>query len=327
MKVLMYAVRPDEKEAIEKYGKEFGLDITTKSENFSKDTAHFSKGYDAISILGNCIADNEALNILKENNVLAIANRSAGYDKIDLDTAHKLGIQVSNVPSYSPNAISEFAVFSAMMLTRNYKLMLDKTKHYDYSLKGLIGFEIRKSTVGIIGTGRIGYEAAKSFKGIGAKVIGYDIYENDKAKEILTYVDLETLLKESDVISLHAPLTNDNKYLINKESLKLVKPTSVIVNTSRGGLVNSRDILEALKNKELAGYAMDVYENEIGIFHIDRSNNPITDEIFLELTKQPNVLVTPHYAFYTTEAVANMVETALFNLKEFRDTGKVVNSL
>lgn len=327
MKVLMYAVRPDEMDAIQRYTKEFGIEYDIVKENFGVENAHKAKGYDAVSILGNCLATREALKIVADLGVKVVADRSTGYEKIDLEAAKEYGLQVSNVPGYSPNAISEYAITSALMLARNVKIMMQHSAVNNYSLKGLIGFEIRKSVVGIIGTGRIGREAAKGFKGLGARVIAYDIYPCEEAKEYLEYVSLDELLRTSDVISLHMPLFDSNYHMINAETLKKMKRTAVLVNTSRGGLVDSKAMLEALENKQIAGYAMDVYEKELGIMHCDRSQCHIEDEVFNKLHALDNVIVSPHYAFYTDEAVANMVEIALKNISEFEKTGHVLNKL
>lgn len=325
MKVLVYAVRKDELKAIEKYSKEFNLDVTIADVNFGVDTAEMAEGFDAVIILGNCIANRPALEKIASYGIKVLATRSAGYEKIDLEAAKELGIMVSNVPAYSPNAISEYAVTAALMLARNVKKMIKNSLVHNYSLKGLIGFELRKSTVGIIGTGRIGKEAAKTFKGFGAKVIAYDLYPSEEAKEYLEYVDLETLLKESDVVSLHMPLFDSNYHMINSDTLKLMKNTAVLVNTSRGPLVNSADLLAALKAGEIAGYAMDTYEYEVGLLHVDRSNTPIEDHIFLSLSSMDNVIVSPHYAFYTDEAVANMVEISFRNIANYREFKNLLN--
>lgn len=324
MKVLMYAVRPDEMESINKYSKEFGLDITTVNQNFDKTTAHLAKGYEAISILGNCIASKEALEEINEYGIKVIANRSAGYDKIDLETAKKLNILVSNVPSYSPNAISEFAVMSAMLLSRNYKMAFNNVVKQNFSLKGLIGVEIRKSTVGVVGTGKIGYEAIKGFRALGAKVVAYDMYPNKNLD--VEYVSFDKLLEVSDFISLHIPQTKDNYHLFNKETINKMKDNSFLINTSRGGLVNVDDVLQALENGKLSGYAMDVYEKEVGIFHTNKENEQIPDQLS-KLIKNEKVLVTPHYAFYTTEAVSNMVEMALANIHSYMKNKKLLTEI
>lgn len=327
MKIIAYATRPDEMESMDRYAKELNFELKRVSEQFSKDTAHLAKGFDGVAILGNCSADRQGLEALKDLGITVMASRSAGINNIDVEAAKELGIHVSNVPAYSPNAVSEFAITAALCLARNIPMMLKRTAMHNYSLGGLLGFEMRKSTVGIIGTGRIGLEAAKGFKGLGARVIGYDPYPNDKAEGILTYVSLEELFKTSDIISLHVPLLESNYHLINKETLALMKPNAILVNTSRGGLVDADDVVEALLAGRLKGFAMDVYEQEVGLLHADRSLTLINDPTFLMLSAMENVMISPHSGFYTDEAVANMVEISFRNLHAYLQEGELLNEV
>ncbi len=323
-KIIIYAYRPDEFSSTEKFKEKYGFELTRVEELFSPDNAHLSAGHDGVIFMGTCAANAEALKIVADNGIKIISTKSAGYNNIDIKAANECGFTISHVPSYSPNAISEYAVTAALCLARNVPQMIRRGDIHDYSVPGLIGFEIRKSTVGIIGTGRIGRESAKAFKGFGARVIGSDPYPVEEAKAYLEYVPLEQLLKEADVISMHAPMLDENYHMINKDTLKLMKPKAILVNTSRGGLVNAGDVLDALLNEKLGGFAMDVYEHEVGILFSDCKNKIIKDPVFLALSALPNVLISPHYAFYTDEAVSNMIEICFSNLDSYFRTGKVI---
>lgn len=327
MKVLAYCVRPDEMSSFEKFSKKYNHDLTIVKESFSPENANLAEGYDAVSILGNCTANRKAIEIIAKLGVKYIATRSAGYNNIDLEAAKENGIRVSNVPAYSPNAVGEFTVGVTLCLARNFKKAFKRVDSQDFSLAGLIGFELRNKTIGFIGTGRIGQTAIQAFSGFGCKMIGYDLYPNDNARKYLEYKSLDEVLEESDIISLHCPLTDDNFHLINNETIAKMKDGVILVNTSRGQLMDAKALIEGLKSGKIGGVATDVYEHEYGIFHNNHQNNIITDEVLLTLKSFPNVIVTPHYGFYTDEAVSNMVEFSLQNLFDFETTKDCKNKL
>lgn len=322
MKIKAYAVRPDEFKAFEEYGKKFGHEVSIEAKSITPETVELAKGFEGVTFLGNCTVNREVLQKLSEYGIRYIASRSAGVNNIDFKAAKEFGIKVSNVPAYSPNAVSEFAVTLAMCLLRNLPQALKRANVQNFGLSGLIGREIRNQTVGVIGVGKIGKEVAKAYKGFGAKVIGYDAFENEEAKEYLTYHTLEEVFELADVISFHCPLTVENYHLINKETIKKMKEGVIIINTARGGLIDAEALLEGLYSGKIAGAALDVYENEVGILHRDCTNLTIKDMIFNQLRSFQNVIITPHCAFYTDEAVANMVEYSLESLKLFEDNGE-----
>ncbi|VWL84851.1 NAD(P)-dependent oxidoreductase [Oceanivirga miroungae] len=322
MRIKVFAARPDEFEAFSKYEKKYGHELSLESVSLKPETVHLAKGYEGVAFLGNCTVNREVLKKLSEYNIKYIASRSAGVNNIDFSAANEFGIKVSNVSAYSPNSVSEFAVLSALSLLRNLPKSLKRSNINDYSLPGLIGREMRNQTVGIIGTGNIGIMAAKAYKGFGAKVIAYDLYPKENIDDLLTYHSLDYVLKNSDIISLHCPLTEANHYMINKESIKNMKDNVVIINTARGGLINTRDLIDGIYDGKILAAALDVYENEVGILHVDHKNKMIKDSLFNELKSLSNVIVTPHYAFYTDEAVSNMVEYSLDSLKQFEKTKK-----
>ncbi|SFC88653.1 D-isomer specific 2-hydroxyacid dehydrogenase family protein [Clostridium uliginosum] len=327
MKIVAYCVRLDEMSSFEKFSKKYDHDVKIVKESFSPATANLAEGYDAVCILGNCTANREAIEMISKLGVKYLATRSAGFNNIDLEAAKEVGIEVSNVPAYSPNAVGEFAVAVTLCLARNFKQAFKRVELQDFSLGGLIGFELRNKTIGFIGTGRVGQTAIKAFSGFGCKMIGYDLYPNDNVAKYLEYKTLAEVLAEADIISLHCPLTEDNLHLINEETIAKMKDGAILINTSRGQLVDSRALIEGLKSGKIGGAAIDVYENEYGIFHYNHENDIIKDENLLTLKSLPNVIVTSHYAFYTDEAVTNMVEYSLQNLYEFEKTNTCKNKL
>lgn len=327
MKILAYCVRPDEMDGFNEFSEEYGHEVTTISETFSPESAPLAEGYDGISILGNCIANRQALEIISSFGIKYMASRSAGTNNIDLEACKELGIKATNVPAYSPNSVSEFTVGVALSLTRNINIGVGRAERQNFGLNGLIGIEVRNLTVGVIGTGRIGFNVIKAFSGFGCKIIAHDIYENKEVEEYAEYKTLEELYAEADIITLHTPLFDENYHMINDESISKMKDGVIIINAARGALVDAEALIRGVKSGKIRGAALDTYENETGIFHNDHSNSILQDDTLARLLQLPNVLLTPHFAFYTDEAVSNMVETALSNLRDFELTGKAANEI
>ncbi|WP_027695803.1 2-hydroxyacid dehydrogenase [Vibrio litoralis] len=247
-----------------------------------------------------------------------IAMRCAGFDRVDLDAAKELGLQVVRVPAYSPEAIAEHAVGMMMCLNRRFHKAYQRTRDANFSLEGLTGFNFYGKTAGVIGTGKIGLATMRILKGLGMNVLCYDPYPSDAANEIgATYSSLEDIYQQSDVITLHCPLTSENRRLLNAESFSKMKDKVMIINTSRGGLLDSQDAIEALKAGKIGALGLDVYDNEKELFFQDKSNDIITDDIFRRLSACHNVLFTGHQAFLTNEALANIADTTLSNIKLF----------
>ncbi|WP_019673622.1 NAD(P)-dependent oxidoreductase [Psychrobacter lutiphocae] len=317
MKVIAYSVRPDEEKSFKKHSDAMGVEMTIVHDMLTPDNAALVKGHDAVTFLGNDIVNEETLKIIKQQGVTYLSSRAAGTNNIDIDSAKQLGLKVANVARYSPYAIAEFTLTLAFTMLRNLPRALKRIQAQNYSLAGLIGEEMRFQTVGVIGTGRIGLTTAQIFSGVCKRVIAHDIYENPEAKDFLEYVEFDELLKEADIIALHCPYTKENHHLINAEKLALMKQDALLVNTARGELVDTSALIDVLKTGKIKGYAGDVYEKEVGIVHRDHTNSIIPDPMFLGLINMPNVLFTPHYAFYTDVAVDNMVEYALQNLRQF----------
>ncbi|MBO0525733.1 lactate dehydrogenase [Clostridium botulinum] len=326
MKILAYCVRPDEIDSFKNFSEKYGHTVDLIPDSFGPSVAHLAKGYDGISILGNDTCNREALEKIKDCGIKYLATRTAGVNNIDFDAAKEFGINVANVPAYSPNSVSEFTVGLALSLTRKIPFALKRVELNNFALGGLIGVELRNLTLGVIGTGRIGLKVIEGFSGFGMKkMIGYDIFENEKAKKYIEYKSLDEVYKEADIITLHAPLTDDNYHMIGKESIAKMKDGVFIINAARGALIDSEALIEGLKSGKIAGAALDSYEYEQGVFHNNKMNEIMKDDTLARLKSFPNVVITPHLGFYTDEAVSNMVEITLMNLQEFELKGTCKN--
>ncbi|WP_299315887.1 2-hydroxyacid dehydrogenase [uncultured Aquimarina sp.] len=315
MKILIYSAKDYEIPFLEKANKDI-YQIKYIPERLTSKTAMLSLGFDVISIFSADDASSKVLELLFDFGVKYITLRSAGYDNIHLKTAHKLGIKVANTPEYSPNAIAEHAV--ALLLALNRKLILSNQQvtSYNFSLNNLIGFDLNNKTVGIIGTGKIGKVIAKIMLGFGCKVIAQDI-DIDKGftkQYNIEYVALSDLCRQSDIIMLSVPLTSETHYMIDADLIQLMKREVYIINIARGAVVNTSEIIEALKWNRITAYGSDVYEYEDRVFFYDRSEVKPNDELLQQLIDLPNVLITPHQAFATKEALTNIAETTFYNI-------------
>lgn len=288
------------------------------------DIVTLSKGYEIIMIRGNCFLGTDAMQQLHNNGIKIILSRSVGYNHLDIQTCKKNNLEVLRVPSYSPNAIAELAVTKAMMLLRNVCYTVNRTSKLDFTIDSqMFSREIRNCTVGIIGCGQIGYTAAKLFSGLGANVIVY----NRSKKLDVNYVSLDELLEKSDVISIHMPYFKDeNHHFINKEVINKMKHDAILVNTSRGDLINTDDLLCALEGKRLYGAALDVIENENDLFF--KKHDKVESELHQRIINlYPKLIITPHVGASTDEALRNMIDYSLDNLEEFYSTKSCKNSL
>lgn len=291
-------------------------EVTYTKNALDSETALQATGYNAISIFSGDDASSIVLEKLWDFGVRYITLRSSGYNNLHIKTAKRFGFHVANASDYSPHAIAEHA--TALLLALNRKIVLANTQVHNYNFlqDGLLGFNLHGKTVGIIGTGRIGSIMAKIMHGFGCKILAYDQTPDYDLIELcnVTYTPLNELCEESDIISLHIPMNYENYYFINKEKLSLMKKSTILINTSRGELVDTKALIEALEAKNIAGYATDVYEKEKGIFFKDHSKNGIKDERLKKLLSLTNVLLTPHQAFITKEALTNIAEITFDNL-------------
>ena len=278
--------------------------------------AKMAEGSEAVCIFVNDIANRTTLEALAKQHVRYLALRCAGFNNVDLQAAKALGIQVVRVPAYSPAAVAEHAIGLMLSLNRHIHRAYQRTRDANFSLEGLIGFNMYGRTVGIIGAGKIGTALIRILKGFGMKVLAYDPYISQTVLDLgVQYVDLSTLYAQSDIISLHCPLTEDNYHLLNKAAFDQMRNGVMVINTSRGGLIDSKAAIKALKQKKIGALGMDVYENERDLFFEDKSNDMIQDDVFRQLSSCHNVLFTGHQAFLTQEALTTIAETTLENVR------------
>ncbi|SCY04038.1 D-lactate dehydrogenase [Lachnospiraceae bacterium XBB2008] len=277
-------------------------------------TATLSKGYDAICAFVSADVGAETLNVLAECGVKAVLMRCAGYNNVDVERAHELGIVVKRVPAYSPESIAEHAMTLAMSVNRHIHKAYNKVRENDFTLKGLRGHQMYGKTAGIVGTGKIGAGMCRICHGFGMKVIAYDIYENPALKDFVEYVSLDELYERSDLISLHCPLTDESYHMINIDSIKKMKNDVILINTSRGALVDTEQLIEGIRMGKFLGVGLDVYEEETGNVYEDKSDEIMMHSVTSRLLSFPNVIITSHQAFYTKEAVISIAQTTLQNM-------------
>lgn len=328
MKLAIYSSKQYDQKYLEIANQRFGIELAFFDFQLNEKTAKTAEGYDAVCIFVNDDGSRKVLIELVKLGIKLVALRCAGFNNVDLDAAKELGIEVVRVPAYSPEAVAEHAVGLMMSLNRKIHRAYQRTRDANFSLEGLIGFNMHNRTVGIIGTGKIGMAAMRILKGFGMRILAYDPYPNQLALDLgAEYVDLKTLYAESDVISLHCPLTAENHHLLNKAAFDQMKNGVMIINTSRGGLIDSPAAIEALKQQKIGYLGMDVYENERDLFFEDKSNDVIQDDVFRRLSSCHNVLFTGHQAFLTEEALLNISEITLDNLQQVESGQPCANQL
>lgn len=305
MKIFAYCLREfDEKAFWDKLTTEFDAEYGYTTAYPSPENVHLAAGYDAISATP-CNLDADMLERFYAVGVRYIATRSIGFDHIDLEKAKELGMGVCHV-SYAPETVADYSIMLMLMCCRNICHILDRARIQDYTLKGKMGKDLSDCTVGIIGTGQIGKTVIKHLSGFGCKLIAYDIYPNEEVKKYAEYVDLETLYKESDVISLHTPATSDNYHMLNEQTFEQMKNDVIIVNTARGTLIDADALIKAIENGKIGYAALDVLENEDGLYYINRMGDAIQNRQLAILNSFPNVILSPHTAFYTEKVVWDM---------------------
>ena len=309
MKILAYSHRKDETEYFKKFSSKYNVEIILSDSAPDMDTAELSRGIDYISIITTPVNE-ELLKKFKDCGVKFISTRTIGYDHIDLDSAEKLGIHVGNA-TYSPNSVADYAIMMMLMAVRKMKLIMDRSSSQDFSLGMVQGRELPNLTVGVIGTGRIGETVIKHLSGFGCRIIAHDIYEKESVKKYAEYRDLDYVLQNSHIITLHMPATEDNYHLINKKTISEMKDNVFIINTGRGSLINTDDFIEGIESGKIAGATLDVIENETGLYYNDLKGQVLNNRQLAVLKSFPNVIVTPHTAFYTDQAVSDMVENSI----------------
>lgn len=327
-KVLFFDIKSYDKEFFRKHKGNHNFEMKFLKDKLTEETVHLTKGYEIICAFANDTINKKVVDTLAENGVKLLAMRCAGYNNICFKEINDR-FKVVRVPAYSPYSIAEYTMGMILSLSRKIHKAYVRTREGNFSINGLMGYDLHGKTVGIIGAGKIAQILIKIVKGFGTKVIAYDPYPNyEKAKELgFEFVDLDTLYANSDIISLNCPLTNETKYMINRESMKKMKKGVMIVNTGRGLLIDSVDLVEGLKDKIIGAAALDVYEEEANYFFEDKSDEVIEDDILGRLLSFHNVLITSHQAYFTHEAIESITKTTLDNIQEFIDNKPLTNEV
>ncbi|EME28187.1 D-lactate dehydrogenase [Galdieria sulphuraria] len=288
------------------------------SSRLSASTAELAKDAEAVCVFVNDTVNSEVLKILHDKGIQLIALRCAGFNNVDLKAASELGISVVRVPAYSPNAVGEFVAAQLLTLARKIHKAYNRVRENNFDLQGLVGIEIRGKKAGIVGTGKIGVATAKVLKGLGLELFGFDVFHNQEFIDLGgQYLSLDELLSQSDIVSLHCPLNESTKYLIRSETIAKMKSGAYLINTSRGALLDTQAVLDALYSGHIGALAIDVYEGEGDLFFEDRSGAIVHDPILAKLQALPNVLVTGHQAFLTDVALRNICNITIDNLSNF----------
>ena len=329
MKIAFFDTHSYDKKSFVEANKAFDYEIDFRDYKLNENTALTARGYDVVCVFVNDVVNAEVIKTLSDCGVKLIALRCAGFNNVDLKAAAAAGIKVVRVPAYSPYAVAEHGVALLMSLTRHIPQAYLRTKTANFNIEGLTGRDLYGLTAGILGTGKIGRIMADILKGFGMKIIAYDPFPNEQwAKEKnIEYVGLDEIFQRSDVLSLHCPLTEETKHVVNHDRMKMMKHDAVIINTGRGALIDSKALVHALKHGHIGGIGMDVYEEESKYFFSDWSTDIMTDDTLARLLTFPNVIITGHQAFLTTNALKNLAETTLENVKAFAAGDELVNEV
>lgn len=325
-KVTFFSTQAYDKVFFEKHNIDYGYELDFFDTQLNEQTAKLIQDTDVVCVFVNDVVNESVIKRLAKKNVKIIALRCAGFNNVDLEAAKKLGIRVCRVPAYSPEAVAEHAMAMILTLNRKTHKAYNRVREQNFSLNGLLGFDLRGKTVGIIGTGNIGKAFAKIVKGFGCNVLAYDIVTDaEMEKDGVTFVSIDTIFKESDVISLHCPLNEQTKHIVNKKSIASMKDRVMIVNTSRGGLIETASAIEGLKEGKIGYLGIDVYEQEEKLFFRDLSADIIQDDAIQRLMSFPNVLVTAHQAFFTSEALTQIALVTFGNIQDLLENKEIEN--
>lgn len=328
MRVAVFSTKPYDRTFLDRANSEFGHELTYFEPHLKIETVSLAEGFPAVCVFVNDVLDGPVLEKLAQGGTKVVALRCAGFNNVDLPTAERLGMKVVRVPAYSPHAVAEYTV--GMMLTLNRKIhrAYARVREGNFSLDGLLGFDMHGRTVGIVGTGKIGAVVTRILAGFGCRLLGYDVYPNDECRELgLEYVSLEELLGQSDIVTLHCPLTPETRHLINPQTIQQMKRGAMLINTSRGAVIDTEAVVHALKSGQIGLLGIDVYEEEGDYFFEDLSERVIADDVLSRLLTFPNVLVTGHQAFFTLDALDAIAATTLRNLQEIETVGNSPNEL
>ena len=318
MKIAFFSAKPYDKTFFEARNKDFGFELEYWETHLGPHVVNaVDEGTEVVCVFVNDKLNAEVIETLANKGVKIIALRCAGFNNVDLEAAKRFGLRVCRVPAYSPEAVAEHAVAMLLTLNRKTHKAYNRVREQNFSLNGLMGFNLHGKTIGVVGTGKIGKAFCKIMLGFGCKLLAFDPQENEELKAAgVEYLELDELWKLSDIISLHCPLNADNHHMINADSLKLMKKSVTIINTSRGALLNTPDVIQGLKNKQIAYLGIDVYEQEEKLFFKDLSGSIIEDDDIQRLLSFPNVLLTGHQAFFTEDALEQIASITLNSINE-----------
>lgn len=327
MKLVLFSTQQYDRDFFSHHNTAGAFQLEFFEEALTRKSANLAQGADAVCVFVNDKVDATVMEKLAHMGIRVLALRCAGFNNVDLEAAKKFGIRVCRVPAYSPRAVAEHAVAMILTLNRKTHKAYNRVREQNFSLNGLLGFDLHGKTVGVIGTGNIGKAFCNIMKGFGCRVIASDLNKDaEMIAEGITYMEIPALLQEADIISLHCPLNNQTKYLINADTIGQMKKGVMLINTSRGGLINTNSVIDALKSKHIAYLGIDVYEQEEQLFFRDLSANIIEDDTIQRLTSFPNVLVTAHQAFFTREALEQITTTTMDSVTQLLQSGTNSNT-
>ena len=325
MRIAFFDAKAYDRPSFERFGAEHGIKFKFYETKLTEDTAELARNCDGVCTFVNDTLDANVLEKLADLECRYLALRCAGYNNVDMKAAGNCGLRVCHVPAYSPHAIAEHAMALLLTSVRRIHKAYIRTRDFNFSLNGMTGIDLYGKTVGVVGTGRIGRVFINICRGFGMNVIAYDKFPAKDAD--FPYVSMEELLSQSDIISLHCPLTDETRHLINCDTIKLMKKGVIVINTSRGALIDAECLLEGIKSRQIGAACLDVYEEETDYFFEDLSGHILNDDILARLISMPNVIVTSHQAFLTEEALSNIAETTVRNLVQLHDENACPNEL
>lgn len=325
MKIAFFSTQPYDKKFFNQHSDEYGFELVYFEASLTTQTAGLAGNAEAVCVFVNDKLTAEVIETIAKQGVKIIALRCAGFNNVDLDAAKRNGIQVCRVPAYSPEAVAEFAVAIMLTLNRKTNKAYNRVREQNFSLNGLLGFDVHNKTIGVIGTGNIGKAFCKIMLGFGCKVSAFDVIANKDLEALgVSFKPLQEVL-QSDIISLHCPLNDQTKHIINDTTIEMMKKGVMLINTSRGGLIDTKAVINALKSGQIGYLGIDVYEQEEKLFFRDLSSNIIQDDLIQRLMSFPNVLITAHQAFFTEDALSQISITTLKNIKDFHENGILEN--
>jgi D-lactate dehydrogenase len=328
MKTALFSTRRYEKPLFESVNGDFGHALTFFESRLCEETISLAAGFPAVCVFVNDLLNRPVLEALAQGGARLVALRCAGFNNVDLTAAAELGIQVVRVPAYSPHAVAEHTIALVLTLNRKIHKAYNRVREANFSLDGLMGFDLYGKTVGLIGLGKIGVVTARILLGFGCRVLAFDPQPSGEARSLpVEFAALDRVFSESHVISLHCPLLPATRHLINRDAIARMRPGVMIVNTSRGALVDTRAVIEGLKSRHIGGLALDVYEEEEELFFEDHSASVLQDDVFARLLTFPNVIITGHQGFFTQEALDNIVRTTLSNIRDIEVEGRCANEV